>query len=106
MKKLMVFTLIVVNVALLIGLATRFAKPREAQAQPLGLSGNYLMVAGNVLGTTEDAVYLLDLGSRQLYALLYDKTRKDILVAGPRDLLRDLGYAPAPAGGRGVRRAR
>jgi hypothetical protein len=93
MRKVLLCVLIAVNVVLLLGLVVTVFKPQDASAQPVPLSGNYLMVSGEILGTTTDAVYLLNLGTRQLHAMTYDKNTRELRLVGTRDLSRDLGGA-------------
>jgi hypothetical protein len=90
MRKHLLTGLIVVNVilAFLVG-ASLFHAPL-AKAQPLGLSGNFLMVNGNVLGLPNDVVYAVDLTNRQLSALYYDRNTPEVTLVGQRDLVRDL----------------
>lgn len=95
MRKMLLITLIVVNIVLLGALASKVLRVSDARAQPIGTSGNYLMVSGGVLGSTADAVYLIDLTRRQLYALMYDRGTRQATQVGSRDLLRDLGGATA-----------
>jgi hypothetical protein len=90
MRNYLLTGLIIVNVVLacLIG-ASLFHVP-VAKAQPLGLSGSFLMVNGSTVGLPNDVVYLVDLTNRQLSALYYDRNIQDVALIGQRDLVRDL----------------
>ena len=94
MKKYLITGLIALNVILALALAASFLKVSPAQAQPMGLSGNFLMVSGAILGTKADIVYVVDLESRQLLALYYDRATDKTSSVGTRDLIRDLGSEP------------
>ena len=93
MRKLAIIGLIATNAILAVMLVGNFLKPETAHAQPMGMSGNVLMTAGAILGTTSDAVYVVDLTNRELLALIYDKSKIDeVSILGRRDLVRDLAY--------------
>ena len=51
-------------------------------------------------------LYIVDLGSRELLALIYEPTRGGLNIQGRRDLVRDLGGQTEErgAGGRAGRR--
>lgn len=90
MRKYLLAGLILLNLilAVLVG-ASLFHAP-VAKAQPVGLAGNYLMLNGTVLGLPNDVIYVVDLSSRQLNALYYDRNIQDVTLIGQRDLIRDL----------------
>lgn len=103
MRKGVIWALVGVNLTLLVLIVGSKLHLPQAVAQSLGLAGNYLMVSGGVLGTTSDAVYVVDLGNRELLALHMERSSKMIEVRGRRDLARDLG---APSSGDTSRRSR
>ena len=96
MRKVLLVALITLNVVLGATVAAKLLQPREARAQPLGLSGNYLMVAGSIMGTTSDAVYVVDLTNRELLAMVYGRSSRDVEIKGRRSLARDLGLTEQP----------
>lgn len=75
--------LLTVNVLLLAALAVVSFSSGPVSAQ-LGMRGDYVMIAGAVTGRSDqDAVYIFDLKSQKVAALLFD-TRKNRLqpIAG------------------------
>jgi hypothetical protein len=94
MRKHLITGLIVLNVILAIAVTLTFFNIPQAKAQPMGLSGNFLMVSGAILGSTADIVYLIDLENRQLQAIYYDRASDRVTSVGARDLIRDLAGTP------------
>lgn len=94
MKRHLITGLIALNVLLAVAVTASFLRVPQAQAQPMGLSGNFLMVSGAILGSKSDIVYVIDLESRQLMAMYYDRASDRISSVGTRDLIRDLGSEP------------
>jgi hypothetical protein len=90
MRKVIIVLLVVLNVGLLIGISTSVLHLPQACAQSLGLSGNFVMLSGRVLGNSADVTYLIDLETRQLLAYYYDKPKNEVGIIGTRDLTRDL----------------
>ncbi len=93
MRKAVLITLVVVNVLLAAMLAGTVFRPKSALAQSVGLSGNFFMVAGKVLGSRSDVVYVVDLETRELIALQFDRPTSRLSIKSRRDLARDLAYA-------------
>jgi hypothetical protein len=87
MKRLLLLGLIALNAVLLTVLIER-AVVRRADAQVIGGGANYLVLTGEV-GGDYDAVYILDLGTRQLAVFRYDKQNNNLVGVTKRDLLRD-----------------
>jgi hypothetical protein len=90
MRKYLIAGLIVANVALAVALTASIVHIPQAQAQPMGLSGNFLMVSGSILGSKSDIVYMIDLENRQLISMYYDRSQGQVSWVGTRDLTRDL----------------
>ena len=90
MRNVIMVSLIIVNVVLAGILVFRILDIPQAKAQPIGMSGNYLMVSGAILGRNADAVYIVDLDKRKLHALFYDRARRTISHQGTKDLVKDL----------------
>lgn len=104
MRSFLVTLLIGLNVVLMIALGMKFFSLSEAKAQPVGLSENFIMVSGSVLGNPNDIVYIVDLTTRQLSSLFYDRNTRELTLIGTQDLLRDLGTGEGmPRPGRGRR---
>lgn len=79
--------LIGVNSALLMGLAAvTFGPSADAQSRP---RGSYTMVAGGVPGASANAIYIVDMTSEELIALVYDHNEKKLDGVGYRSLPRD-----------------
>ncbi|MFA5863267.1 MAG: hypothetical protein WC975_01115 [Phycisphaerae bacterium] len=91
MRNFLVGGLIVLNIILALAVMASLFQIPTAKAQTLGLSGNYLMVNGTILGIPNDVVYIVDLPNRQISALIYDPTTQVVVNVGSRDLIRDLG---------------
>jgi hypothetical protein len=84
--------LIGVNLLLLALLILGGHSPPMAYAQTSARAGDFLCVTANVAGQSYDALYVLDLPSRKLYAFYPTDARSNQLVATqPRDLLKDFG---------------
>ncbi|NLE30053.1 MAG: hypothetical protein GX629_10335 [Phycisphaerae bacterium] len=94
MKNYLIIGLIVLNVVLVGTLAVGLLNIPQANAQPIPLSGNFLMVSGAILGSKSDIVYVIDLENRRLLALYYDRASEKTSSVGTRDLIRDLGSEP------------
>ncbi len=90
MKNLVLILLIAINLLLAGILIYKTIDLPQAKAQPIGLSGNYLMVSGAILGTKSDAVYIVDLEQRKLHALHYERSTRRVTHQGTRDLTQDL----------------
>lgn len=83
------------NAALLGALAfVTFAPDAAAQRgqAPAGAGrdpGDYTMIAGQVQGQSEDAIYIVDSINREIIAVRWDQSRKTISGIGFRDLAVD-----------------
>jgi hypothetical protein len=82
------YLLIGVNVVLVCALVGMAIPPRPAMAQAIGAAGNYLMVTGNIQ-SDYDAIYLIDLSQRQLYAFTVKRGQPAFEFRGVRDLVQD-----------------
>ncbi len=92
-RNLLLAALAVVNLALLTGLVSATTEPKSALAANLqsaapGLSNNYMVVSGEIQDQF-DAVYVLDLTTRNLYAFVYDQGARQLKLVQARDLKRD-----------------
>lgn len=83
--------LVCLNVILATGILLSNYSPPTALAQGAGLSGNYMLVAGEIQDQY-DALYIIDLRSRNIHAFYYDKTTKKLSFAGSRDLEKDFRH--------------
>jgi hypothetical protein len=95
MRNLLLTGLIVLNVVLAAAVLVSVFHVPPAQAQPIGMSGNFLMVSGSILGSKADIVYVIDLENRQLTTLYYDRSKDEVSQVGTRDLVRDLARTGA-----------
>lgn len=94
--------LIAVNVALLLLLVFRAAAGQPALAQQeLARPGDYLMIPGEVVGGNDAVVYILSQSSRQLSAMVYDESTRNMKAMPPVNLDRVLATPTmaVPAGG-------
>lgn len=92
-RNVLLGALALVNVALLVGLVSATSEPKSALAASLqdgapGLSNNYMVVAGEIQDQY-DAVYILDIATRNLYAYVYDQGARQLKLVQARDLKRD-----------------
>lgn len=85
MNKRLLATLLVMNVALLTALAL-IGSPPEARAQ-LGSKGEYVMIAGEVLGKSDQsAVYIIDVRNQRMTAVTFDSRNKKLDRIASRQL--------------------
>ena len=84
MKSKILWTLVWVNVALLVGWALKLTTP-TAQAQ-MHRPGDYLMIPGEIVGGTSALVYVLDTEHGQLSAVTYDDSSGKLFQMPPIDL--------------------
>jgi hypothetical protein len=73
MKNLTLWTLIILNAALLLCFTDHLLRPSAARAQAGGMRrpGDYVMISGLVNGSTAGLVYVVDTVNGQLTALTY-----------------------------------
>ncbi len=89
MKRVLIGTLVGVNVVLLLALMLGLGESK-ANAQIIGAQTDYLIITGAVGG--DDAVYVIDLKRRGMIALGFDKQNKRIAAfRGARRLDVDFG---------------
>lgn len=87
-KSLWIGILTCANLVLLTGIVLFSTTPSVARAQPTGLAGNYMMVAGEIQDQY-DALYIIDLRTRLLHAFYVEKTNYRFVYSDTRDLERD-----------------
>ncbi len=78
--------LILVTTIILVGTG-----PRSAFAQPAGLAGNYMIVAGETQSGV-DALYLIDLKERTLHTFFFERGTKNLAYGGFRNLEADFRH--------------
>lgn len=79
-------TLIVcVNLVLLTAIVLCSSSPSAAYAQGTSLAQDYMAVAGEIQDQ-HDAVYLVDIRTRYLHVLYFDRGTKSLRYAGSIDL--------------------
>jgi len=84
--------LIVLNVVLLAALLITSTATEPAQAQGFG-GGNYIMIAGQVQGLPQEAVYIVDLNAGLMVTVAVNASNKKFRVLGGRDLQNDMERA-------------
>jgi hypothetical protein len=94
-KRVLILALAAVNLVLLLVLVLSTYTPSQAFAQGLSRSGEYILVAAKA-EQTNDAIYLLDLRTRQLHAFrsTFPRAGGEPIRVGlihTRDLVRDFG---------------
>lgn len=87
LQKTLVFTLLAMNLALVGLLVHLNVNQARAQMTPYPTS-DYIVQTGAV-GTSWDALYIVDLQSNRMAAWKWDKTRRRLAVIDGRDLSRD-----------------
>ena len=84
-----IVALVGLNLFLLAAILFSVSSPTEAQAQPVGGAGNYLLVSAEVQNNY-DALYVIDLPQRLLHAFLLNRSRPAALeYRDSRDLSQD-----------------
>lgn len=93
MKKESLGALIALNIALLVALLLVFVLPvGEVQGQARRGRGDYSMIAGEVVGReNQSAIYIAELKSFQLAAIMFDSRANRIDLIGVRNMAKDLG---------------
>lgn len=94
-RRVLILLLAALNVILLSVLVLTTYTPSAAYAQGLTRSGEYILIAAEA-ETSNDAIYLLDLRTRQLHAFRSTFPRAGgepirVTLMNSRDLIRDFG---------------
>ncbi len=87
MKNKVIWALGALNVLLALGLFTRLTAPAQAQA---GRPSEYILVPGQVVGGTNDVVWVIDSRNQQLSGMTIDNNR-NVVMMQPLDLKRVFG---------------
>ena len=93
MKQVILVALACLNAGLLVALVFNAGAP-TAEAQIVGGGADYLVMTG-AIAKNYDALYVLDLSTRQIAAWQFDKKNNALKLVGRRSLLRDFGRKPA-----------
>ena len=99
MKSAILWALIALNAILLLSLTSRFTGQSAAiaQAQNQARRGDYLMIPGDVTGTSSGIVYVLDQTNGWLSAMSLDDSRGQVSVMPRIDLQTVMnGQQPNP----------
>ena len=88
MKKILIVSLVCVNVLLVAALIS--VNLNRAQAQVIRGGNDYVMITGRVEAGLE-AVYVIDMKTRTLGAWWFDRTTKRLRPYTPRNLMSDFG---------------
>jgi hypothetical protein len=83
--------LVCVNLVLLTGIVLCSYSPAQAYAQGTSLAGDYLVVAAEIQDQ-HDGLYIIDLRSRILHVLYYERGQKRLRYAASRDLELDFRH--------------
>jgi hypothetical protein len=90
MNKRSLGILVALNLLLLIGLAVVSLTSQPAAAQ-FGMRGDYAMIAGKATGRDElAAVYVLELKSQKMIALMFDSRNKKLETIAGRVVSHDM----------------
>jgi hypothetical protein len=105
--------LLLLNLALLAGLVAAVLGPGRVEpawaqgagagggAAPGRARGDYLLLTGRAQGLTSDVAYVLDTANRELIALRWDRSRRELSLIGWRSVGDDAGAGAGGAGGAG-----
>jgi hypothetical protein len=84
MQSKLIWSLVCLNVILLLGVALRLtSQPASAQALR---AGNYMMIPGEIIGASSSAVYVLDINQGRLTAVSFDDSQNRLSEMPPIDL--------------------
>jgi len=81
--------LLALNAVLLLALGFLALTPPPARAAVAGRA-NYIMLAGEAKGISEQVIYIIDLGSSKMIAVVFSSTNKQFKVIGGRILNDDI----------------
>ncbi len=88
MKRIVIIAMVCVNATLLIALVLGAGTP-EATAQVIGGGTDYMTVTAKI-GSSYQALYIIEMAQQRLVALKFDKTRKRLVPMGSaRELTKD-----------------
>ena len=96
MRTVIIVVLVCINVALLLALMLGSAHTPRAHGQVIRGGSDYIMVSGKIR-TNDDAVYVIDLRTRRMAGVRYDKPNRRLIIIPGRDLGRDFRRAGAAA---------
>ena len=96
MKSKLIWGLVWLNVALLVGWALRLTSPPAVAQVPR--ASDYMMIPGDIVGASAGAVYVVDTDHGQLTAISFDDSQNRLSVMPPIDL--NGIFQAAAAGGR------
>lgn len=83
--------LVCVNLVLLTALVLSSYSPPAACAQGTSLASDYMVVAGEIQDQ-HDALYIIDLRTRILHVLYFERGQKRLRYAESRDLEQDFRH--------------
>lgn len=78
---------------MLVLLVVTFAPAARAQPGAARQRGDYTLIAARALGFAEAAIWLVDTNNQELIALRYDRSNKQLLFLGYRNLATDARQA-------------
>ena len=88
-KHALIVALVGLHLFLLAAVLFSVSSPAEAQAQPVGGAGNYLVVAAEIQNSY-DAIYVIDLSQRLMHVFTLNRARPPVLeYRDSRDLAQD-----------------
>lgn len=89
MNKQSLGALLALNGVLLAALAVIGLTPQPAPAQQF-VRSQYIMVAGDVVGRAEQAIYVIELNTGRVAALIFNGSNKTLEPVDGRSILNDL----------------
>jgi hypothetical protein len=86
--------LVALNVGLVVVLAGVAVAPSAlAQRAAARQRGDYTMVSGQILGSVEHGLYIVDAANQEMVCLQFDRSRQGMRFVGYRDLAADVRAA-------------
>jgi hypothetical protein len=93
MNKRSLGALVALNIALLVALAVVALVPQPAAAQAGFVRSQYITVAGDASGRQEQAIYVIEINTGKIAALIYNSGNKSLDAIDGRSILDDLAAA-------------
>lgn len=94
MNKQTLGALVALNLVLLVALAAVAFAPQQAQAQNF-VRPQYVMIAGEVPGRVENTIYVVELASSRVAAVIFRSSDNRFeVLAQPQPMMPDLSAVP------------
>lgn len=91
-RSLLALNMVLVGVLALVSVAPS----SDAQSRTRS-RGDYAMLSGRVIGSSEQALWIVDSGNQELMVMRWDRGKHSVKSVGYRDLATDLGRVETKA---------